>query len=49
MPMLANCDPMGYCAYPDSNKISYWTTPPTRRTTSAIRRQESVDYYDGEL
>ena len=49
MMMFANSDPIGYCVYPDSNKIAYWTnSSATRRTTPVIRREESVGYYDGE-
>ena len=46
--MWANSDPMGYCAYPDSNKISYWTESSDPADNTRIHRQESVGYYDGE-
>src|SRR4051794_40066246 len=46
--MWANSDPMGYCAYPDSNKIAYWTDSSDPADNTRIRRQESLGYYDGE-
>ena len=48
--MFATVDPIGYCVYPDSNKISFWgdsSEPADQRVR--VRRGESLDYYDGEL
>ena len=49
MLMFANSDPIGYCVYPDSNKISYWNDTGDRQDTVRVRRGERLDYYDGEL
>jgi uncharacterized cupin superfamily protein len=49
MVMFANVDPIGYCTYPDSNKISYWTDSSDPADNTRIHRGESVDYYDGEV
>ena len=50
MVMFATVDPIGYAAYPDSNKIAFWSDssdPADHRIR--VRRGENVDYYDGEL
>jgi uncharacterized cupin superfamily protein len=49
MIMFATKDPIGYCVYPDSNKISQWndSSDPSDRFTR-VRRGDSLDYYDGE-
>jgi uncharacterized cupin superfamily protein len=49
MVMFSNVDPIGYCTYPDSNKISYWTDSSDPADNTRIHRGESVDYYDGEV
>jgi uncharacterized cupin superfamily protein len=48
MVMFATSDPMGYCVYPDSNKITYWNDSGDPDDTVRVRRGESLDYYDGE-
>lgn len=49
MVMFANSDPIGYCVYPDSNKVSHWSDSPNREDDVLVRRGERLDYYDGEL
>jgi uncharacterized cupin superfamily protein len=49
MVMFSTVDPIGYCVYPDSNKISYWTNSTDPQDNMRIRRGESVEYYDGEV
>jgi uncharacterized cupin superfamily protein len=50
MVMFANSDPIGYCVYPDSNKIAYWGDSSDERDRYVrVRRGENLDYYDGEL
>lgn len=48
--MFATVDPIGYCVYPDSNKISFWgdSSDPADHSVR-VRRGERLDYYDGEL
>jgi hypothetical protein len=48
MVMFATSDPIGYCVYPDSNKISYWNES-DRDDFVRVRRGDVLDYYDGEL
>ena len=48
MVMFATSDPIGYCVYPDSNKISYWNAN-DRADFVRVRRGDVLDYYDGEL
>jgi uncharacterized cupin superfamily protein len=48
--MFATSDPIGYCVYPDSDKISFWGDSSDERDhTVRVRRGERLDYYDGEL
>jgi uncharacterized cupin superfamily protein len=49
MVMFATVDPIGYCVYPDSNKIAYWTDSSNPEDNVRVRRGQSLDYYDGEL
>ena len=50
MLMFANSDPMGYCVYPDSNKIAYWNDSSGDPGDNVrVRRGDKLDYYDGEL
>jgi uncharacterized cupin superfamily protein len=50
MLMFANSDPLGYCIYPDSEKIAYWNdSSGDPRDTVRVRRGDKLDYYDGEL
>jgi uncharacterized cupin superfamily protein len=42
--MWATSDTSGYCVYPDSNKITYWSRGERRR----IHIGADADYYDGE-
>lgn len=49
MLMFANSDPMGYCVYPDSNKMSVWTDSGDPQNELRVRRGEKLDYYDGEV
>ena len=49
MVMFANSDPIGYCVYPDSNKVSHWTDSSNSQDNVLVRRGENLDYYDGEL
>jgi uncharacterized cupin superfamily protein len=48
MLMFATSDPIGYCVYPDSNKISYWNEG-DKNDFVRVRRGDVLDYYDGEL
>jgi uncharacterized cupin superfamily protein len=48
MVMFATSDPIGYCVYPDSNKISYWNESDSDDFVR-VRRGDVLDYYDGEL
>ena len=47
--MWANSDPIGYAAYPDSDKISFWSDSSDKRDKVRVRRGEGLEYYDGEL
>ena len=48
--MFATVDPIGYCVYPDSDKISYWGDSSDEADRSVrVRRGEMLDYYEGEL
>jgi uncharacterized cupin superfamily protein len=47
--MFSNHDPVGYCVYPDSNKISVWTDSSDPNDKVRVRRGENLDYYDGEV
>jgi uncharacterized cupin superfamily protein len=50
MVMFATSDPIGYCVYPDSDKISFWGDSSDERDHSVrVRRGARLDYYDGEL
>ncbi len=49
MVMFSTNDPIGYCVYPDSNKISVWTDSSNPEDKVRVRRGENLDYYDGEL
>ena len=50
MMMFANSDPIGYCVYPDSNKIAYWNDSSGDPGDNVrVRRGDKLDYYDGEL
>jgi uncharacterized cupin superfamily protein len=50
MLMWATSDPIGYCVYPDSNKIAYWGDSSEQQDKFVrVRRGEVLDYYDGEL
>jgi uncharacterized cupin superfamily protein len=49
MLMFANRDPIGYAAYPDSDKISFWSDAGEEKQFVRVRRGENVDYYEGEL
>jgi uncharacterized cupin superfamily protein len=49
MVMLANSDPIGYCVYPDSNKISFWSDSGDAADHVRVRRGENLEYYDGEI
>jgi uncharacterized cupin superfamily protein len=46
--MFSTNDPIGYCVYPDSNKISFWTDSSDPSDKARVRRGENLDYYDGE-
>ena len=48
MLMFATSDPIGYCVYPDSNKISYWNEG-DKNDFVRVRRGDVLDYYDGEV
>jgi uncharacterized cupin superfamily protein len=47
--MLGTNDPIGYCVYPDSNKIAVWTDSSDPIDKVRVRRGEGLDYYDGEI
>jgi uncharacterized cupin superfamily protein len=48
--MFATTDPIGYCVYPDSDKISFWGDSSDKRDRFVrVRRETRLDYYDGEL
>lgn len=49
MLMFATSDPIGYCVYPDSNKIACWndSSDPQDKFVR-VRRGDVLDYYDGE-
>ena len=47
--MFATVDPIGYCVYPDSNKISYWNDTGDEQDKIRVRRGEVLPYYEGEL
>jgi uncharacterized cupin superfamily protein len=50
MLMWATTDPVGYCVYPDSNKIAYWGDSNDEQDRFVrVRRGDVLDYYDGEL
>ena len=49
MLMWANSDPIGYAAYPDSDKISFWSNSSDERDTVRVHRGPKVGYWDGEL
>ena len=49
MVMFATVDPMGYCVYPDSDKIAVWTNSGDPANDVRVRRGEKLEYYDGEL
>ena len=49
MVMFATVDPMGYCVYPDSDKIAVWTNSGDPANDVRGRRGEKLEYYDGEL
>jgi uncharacterized cupin superfamily protein len=49
MVMFATLDPIGYCVYPDSNKISFWSDSSDSQDNVRVRRGESLEYYDGEV
>jgi hypothetical protein len=49
MIMFSTNDPIGYCVYPDSNKISHWNDSGNPEDTVRVRRGENLEYYDGEL
>ena len=47
--MFATVDPIGYCVYPDSDKISFWGDSSDERDRSVrVRRGEKLPYYEGE-
>jgi uncharacterized cupin superfamily protein len=47
--MFATTDPIGYCVYPDSDKIAFWGDSSDERDHSVrVRRGETLPYYDGE-
>lgn len=46
--MFATVDPVGYAAYPDSDKVLHWAdSSPQDRVL--VRRGQNLDYYDGEI
>jgi uncharacterized cupin superfamily protein len=50
MMMFATSDPIGYCVYPDSNKIAYWSDSSDPQDKFVrVRRGDTLDYYDGEV
>jgi uncharacterized cupin superfamily protein len=46
--MFSTNEPVGYCVYPDSNKISFWSDSSDTNDQVLVRRGENLDYYDGE-
>jgi uncharacterized cupin superfamily protein len=48
MLMFGNRDPIGYCVYPDSNKISFHSNSSDSADNVRVRRGENLEYYDGE-
>jgi hypothetical protein len=48
MVMFSNRDPIGYCVYVDSNKVSHWTDSPDPMDNVRVRRGQNLDYCDGE-
>src|SRR3954454_10190177 len=47
--MFATLDPIGYCVYPDSDKIAYWGDSSDEADRLVrVRRGETLAYYDGE-
>src|SRR3954451_6452378 len=47
--MFATLDPIGYCVYPDSDKIAYWGDSSDEADRFVrVRRGETLAYYDGE-
>ena len=50
MLMFSTLDPIGYCVYPDSDKIAFWGDSSDERDRFVrVRRGSRLDYYDGEL
>src|SRR3954470_7691863 len=49
MVMFATTDPIGYCVYPDSDKISFWSDSSDPQDNVRVRRGEKVEYYEGEV
>jgi uncharacterized cupin superfamily protein len=49
MVMFATTDPIGYCVYPDSDKITFWSDSSDERDNVRVRRGEKLEYYDGEV
>jgi len=49
MVMLSTNDPIGYCVYPDSNKIWHWNDSGDPADSVRVRRGQKLDYYDGEI
>jgi uncharacterized cupin superfamily protein len=47
--MFATKDPIGYCVYPDSDKVAYWADSGAETDNVRVRRGSRLDYYDGEL
>lgn len=46
--MFSTNEPIGYCVYPDSNKISFWSDSRDSNDRVRVRRGQNLDYYDGE-
>lgn len=46
--MFSTNEPIGYCVYPDSNKISFWSDSSDSNDRVRVRRGHNLDYYDGE-
>ena len=46
--MFADANPVGYSAYPDSNKITHWTDSTNPDDNVRVRRGQNLDYWDGE-
>jgi uncharacterized cupin superfamily protein len=50
MLMFATSDPIGFCVYPDSDKIAFWGDSDDEADRSVrVRRGSRLDYYDGEV